>query len=365
MSEHEWTNDSPDAGDLERSMTPGDPGAPAHDPTESAVEDASAGAERKPRFRGMPVNLAALSFSKFHRRPKPDADRPAPAERAEAEADGRGPSGRFARLRELDWSWFPLANARRETRVGVAISLSFVVLVTAMILNRKPGEAKKAPSLALNKPVGETLRKEGAAEAAPDLDASALKKSARKKRLPPDPPAGSPSPPAIDLNEGFRLASNDTPPAPTEPAAPPKNDPPPKVDPSGPINPDPVAPPKLEPTEAPGKGDAAAPPRPDPVPPKTDPAPMPPKVEPPPRSSPLPRPSPIPPPRPGQPSPSPNRRCRPSRACPRRPTISRRWGPTPGARSETGRPPDDARTEAARPRDHARTEAPWCPNRNR
>ena len=39
-------------------------------------------------------------------------------------------------LAAIPWHKLPLANARRETRVGVAALASFLILVVALILNR-------------------------------------------------------------------------------------------------------------------------------------------------------------------------------------------------------------------------------------
>ena len=253
MHEHESTPDSPNAGDLERSMTPAGPVPPTSDADGSTAEPHP----DRPLFRGMPVNLAALSFSKFRRRSKVDAEPATPDKPNEAKP---APSGWFSRLAAFDWGRLPLANARRETRVGVAALLSFVVLVTAMILNRSHGDAKKSPPLALSRPVGEVPR---------NLDTAAVKKAARKPKIRADPPTPEVDPTATtgtEPREGFQLASNDTPPRPTEPPPPAKADPP---DAGKAV---PAAPPKVEPAEEPAKVEPVAPPKVEAVEPKLDPA---------------------------------------------------------------------------------------------
>jgi nucleoid-associated protein YgaU len=276
MSEHEWTTDSPESGDLERSMTPADHveyGSDAPEVSEPPAEEAApAPVESRPRFRGMPVNLAAISIAKFRRRPKLKGDEAS----TDVETSPPAPSGRFARLKGLDWRRFPLANSRRETRVGVAALLSFVVLVSVMILNRNPGTAKKSPSLALNTPVADAVKNVKPDEIPKELDPTPIKKPDRKKRVPPDPPTGLAEPikpPDLDRGEDIRLVANDSPPSPTEPLAPPKTDPvpPAKVDPPATAKPDPVAPPKVEPVEATAKPDPVAPPSLDPAAPKPEP----------------------------------------------------------------------------------------------
>ncbi len=218
MSGHEWTNDSPEAGDLESSMTPAGPVEPP--------SDAAAEVKPRSRFHGVTGNFAH-SVAKFRGRKKAD---PATSPEPDPPQTTDSPrAGRFVRLTQFDWSKLPLANARRETRVGMAVLLSFVVIVSVMVLNRHAGTSKTPPSLALNTPVANGSKDEKSETPKSPDPASLVKKKSRRDKQAPDPPSNADVSAPTELttrypNEGIQLASIDTPPAPTE-LMPPKGDP--------------------------------------------------------------------------------------------------------------------------------------------
>jgi hypothetical protein len=118
--------------------------------------------EQGPASRRFPrLNLAALSAAlpKFGRKKGATAESSgesaAPAD--EGYAVGPEPETSPRRFPRIAWHKLPLANARRETRVGVAALASFLILVSALVLNRvtrkdeKPDErAASGTLLALN-----------------------------------------------------------------------------------------------------------------------------------------------------------------------------------------------------------------------
>ena len=79
------------------------------------------------------MDLRGLSLAKFRRKhlPKPEAHAEGTSEPA-PEHDHEKPRHRCPRM---DWQRLPLANTRRETRVGLAAVGSFLILVVALVLN--------------------------------------------------------------------------------------------------------------------------------------------------------------------------------------------------------------------------------------
>jgi len=277
MSGLESTNVSPDQGNPERSMTP--VVLVASEGLDPAPEesDASPGARRL--FPRTPGNFSALSMGKFRLRGRADnvvataaTSKPVAepgSEPIDHEPKPRWFSGLFTRktrdASKSRWSWLPLANARRETRVGAAVLLSFVILVAVLILNRTSGKTKPPLSLALNKPVGDASKNEKPNDGFKAETAPSIKRTERKKRPAPDPPK-----PLADLiparpndaHDETRKTPLDTPPIPTEPPPPSATlltpptkieiTEPPRTDLTPPSKPEITEPPTTEPTTIPG-----------------------------------------------------------------------------------------------------------------
>ena len=265
MSEHEWTTDSHDQGSPESSITPNDPGANPEHPDEPHVRP-EALVEAPPLFAKPPGNFGGFSMRKFGRK-KTEAVKPLvfvesitasanDAESTKNEPEARWFSGIFTRERRSDtgfhWSILLLGNARRETRFGIAALLSFVVLVTAFILNRSTGHTKAPLSLALNKPVGDGAKKDPAV-VVPDQDVTPpTKKPAHKKGPPPEAPEGLSEPIRTSPNaskDEIRQTSADSPPTPSEPMPASKTEP--KADPKNEPKAEPAPLPKTEPKAEP------------------------------------------------------------------------------------------------------------------
>jgi len=174
MSEPDWTHD----GGHQPALNLAEGGShddPSHGtiafamPVEGAeaLESADGGAPRRWRFPKLLTDLVARAIglvrglvkARGRTADRPEADA-AEGTRADAEdrpeadaAEGTelGESGPTTSRRPPSiWSRLPLANARRETRVGVAALLSFLILVTALIVRRK--SATPSTLMALNGP---------------------------------------------------------------------------------------------------------------------------------------------------------------------------------------------------------------------
>ncbi len=147
---------------------------PDHDTTQPPGEDPSLtasapspgtepNADDSPTpHRGPRFHLGAFAVPKFGRKKAvvaPEAEAAAPegaAPAAEGYGLGPDPEGRPRRRRlpKVAWHKMPLANARRETRVGVAALASFLILVVALLLNRggktrdaRPGDPSASGTL--------------------------------------------------------------------------------------------------------------------------------------------------------------------------------------------------------------------------
>ncbi len=199
MPDHETTRSD------EPSLTP-PPG------TEPNLEGQASTSRRLPR-----INLAALSASlaKLARRKRATEGRADAA----SSPDGGYPVGpepdtRARRFPAIPWHRLPLANARRETRVGVAALASFLILVSALVLNRvtrkteKPDEpAATGTLLALN------ATDDGGKAKAPEP--RAIDEAASAPKDPPDKPSTRRPDPAKT-----KPADDASPPAPTLPTPP-------------------------------------------------------------------------------------------------------------------------------------------------
>jgi nucleoid-associated protein YgaU len=266
MSDHEWTPPGADQG----SLSPPDANAtPADDGTDSAVKTSA-----RRGFR-MPASLATLSIGRFRRGAKAG-----PSAEVETSAEaGSSPAGRAARRRlAIDWHKLPFATASRETRVGVAALLSFLILVTALILNR--GDKGKSTLLAMESPQAQVPAKGTGRDPAID--------KGDKEAKPPGPaatPVTKPmtevvAPPALPKTpaegETVLQTSVDSPPRPTEPtpAPPPSPTPLPKPTPVKPVDP-PAAEKKEQapPVDVPSLPDLPGPASPAPVAPGSESAP--------------------------------------------------------------------------------------------
>ncbi len=281
MSGHEWTTESPEPGEPERAVDPHDHAGAEDAPIQTVdasyevlpnPEEAAEPAPRKPLFRVMPKNLAGFSMSQMRQRIKFKPREQASEEETgpiavDGEEQPAASGGIFKRLtgtvRNFDWQKLPLANARRETRVGVAALLSFVVLVSALVLNHnssKKKDASPAPMLSLNSAKGD-----GKETKKPDEKGSTSTtgtKASRKNRIAPDDPvAGSPLDDSkmLAMADGVQQASAESPPRPGTKPAPekPKEEPKPSAEtppPTTPAKPDPTpapVPPPTEPAKAP------------------------------------------------------------------------------------------------------------------
>jgi nucleoid-associated protein YgaU len=188
MSGHEWTPDSPRPGP-DASLTPDGP----------AQADDAPRVVRSRRFPKLSIDLTGLSVARFRRKPRVDPD--APVEETQAESADETPR---RRLPWVDWGRLPLANAKRETRVGLAALASFLILVVAMVLNRKhatddkPGDdatliAQVSPKDEGTKPPDVGAPTVATREPEPQPDAPTTRSP--KLSIPPPHDPGEPTPP--------------------------------------------------------------------------------------------------------------------------------------------------------------------------